>query len=101
MVILDFFVFVFVFSGIIISKKTCKELMQWGKLQGVQEPDRSKIVLKKEKQLLFGRSVKSVIVKLLLLKSLIPNGNDLTQCQYKKNLPASRAHSHRALRAQV
>ena len=36
------FLFVFVFLSRIFYKKACKELMQWGKLQVVQEQDRSK-----------------------------------------------------------
>ena len=40
--------------------KVCKELMRWGKLQGVQEQDRSKTKSskKRETELLFARSSK-------------------------------------------
>ena len=48
--------------------------MQWGKLQVVQEPDHSKTQSSKnEPELLFSQLVKSVTVKLLLLKGTHKN----------------------------
>ena len=55
-------------------KKACKELMRWGKLQGVQEQDRSKTQSSKKRERTSVWPIrKTVIVHLLLPKGTHKN----------------------------
>ena len=67
-------------------EKACKELMRWGKLQGVQEQDGSKIQSsKKRERTPVWPTRETVTVDLLLLKGTHKNLINATLFLSKKN----------------